>query len=60
MDDGILESLLVNMQWKLDANMVRERSKPFSNHDMKKALFDMNLNKSLGFDGFPTSFYQRN
>ncbi|EOY13172.1 Uncharacterized protein TCM_031702 [Theobroma cacao] len=57
-DDGISTQLPENLDWWLDVNVKEELSKPITLQVVKNALFDMNPNKSLSFDGFPTGFFR--
>lgn len=52
------EDLFFNLQGRVNDNMNAELTKPFTKEEIHSRLFSMHLDKALGEDGLPASFFQ--
>ncbi|KAM0822709.1 hypothetical protein ACQ4PT_071337 [Festuca glaucescens] len=53
-----MDSVVDAIPRKVDDHMNEELCKPYTNEEIKAALFQMGPTKGPGSDGFPTMFYQ--
>jgi hypothetical protein len=53
-----MDTVIDAIPWKVECHMNEELGKPYSNEEIKAALFQMGLTKAPGPDEFPAMFYQ--
>lgn len=50
---------IINEEPSLNVDQQKELCASFTSKDVKSALFDIDENKALGLDGYPSGFYRR-